>query len=158
MSEHKMKPTTPTQFIAAVLGSLAPVLIVVVLLVNYFMGIAATHITDGDPAAENKAVAERLKPVGHLVVGQAAAPAAGGAVDGKKVYDSICQACHASGAAGAPKAGDKAAWAPRLKAGMPALYVTALKGKGAMPAKGGNPNLSDAEVKAAVDYLAAQAK
>jgi len=157
MSEYKMKPTTPTQFIAALLGALSPVLLVAVLLVNYFLGIAATHLPS-DPVAENKAVAERLKPVGEVVVGQAAAPAAGGAVDGKKIYDTICQACHASGAAGAPKTGDKAAWGPRLKTGMSALYATALKGKGAMPAKGGNPNLSDAEVKAAVDYLTAQAK
>ena len=157
MSEHKMKPTTPTQFIAALLGSLLPVLIVAVLLVNHFLGIAATHIP-ADPAMENKAVAERLKPVGEVVVGQAAAPAAGGAVDGKKIYDTICQACHATGAAGAPKTGDKAAWGPRLKTGMPALYGSALKGKNAMPARGGNPNLSDAEVKAAVDYLTAQAK
>jgi cytochrome c5 len=103
-------------------------------------------------------VAERIKPVGEVMVGQVTVPAAGGAVDGKKIYDSICQACHATGAAGAPKTGDKAAWAPRLKSGMSSLYADAIKGKGAMPARGGNPNLSDAEVKAAVDYLTAQAK
>lgn len=87
----------------------------------------------------------------------AAAPAAG-KVDGKKIYDTSCLACHAAGVAGAPKAGDKAAWAPRLKAGMNALYANALKGKGAMPAKGGNAALSEAELKAAVDYLAASVK
>jgi cytochrome c5 len=86
----------------------------------------------------------------------AAAPAA--AVDGKKVYDTTCMACHATGAAGAPKLGDKAAWAPRLKTGADALYASVLKGKGAMPAKGGNAALSDAEVKAGVDYMTAAAK
>jgi len=86
-----------------------------------------------------------------------AAPAAGKA-DGKKTYDTACTACHATGVAGAPKAGDKAAWAPRLKTGMNALYANALKGKGGMPAKGGNAALADAEVKAAVDYLAGLAK
>ena len=86
-----------------------------------------------------------------------AAPAAGKA-DGKKTYESACTACHAAGVAGAPKAGDKAAWAPRLKTGMNALYANALKGKGGMPAKGGNAALADAEVKAAVDYLAGLAK
>ena len=86
----------------------------------------------------------------------AAAPAA--AVDGKKVYDTACMACHASGAAGAPKLDDKAAWAPRLKTGADALYASALKGKGAMPAKGGNAALSDAEVKASVDYMTAAVK
>lgn len=87
----------------------------------------------------------------------AAAPAAGSA-EGEKIYQSSCVACHATGVAGAPKAGDKAAWAPRLQAGMNALYANALKGKGAMPPKGGNPALADAEVKAAVDYLADLAK
>ena len=69
-----------------------------------------------------------------------------------------CVACHGTGLAGAPKFGDKAAWAPRLKAGMPAVYEIALKGKGAMPPKGGNLSLSDADVKAAVDYMVNAAK
>jgi cytochrome c5 len=83
----------------------------------------------------------------------AAAPASGKA-DGKKIYDTACAACHAAGVAGAPKFGDKAAWAPRLKTGVDALYAGAIKGKGAMPAKGGNASLADADVKAAVDYMA----
>jgi cytochrome c5 len=77
---------------------------------------------------------------------------------GKSVYDSACVACHATGVAGAPKAGDKAAWAPRLKTGVDALYASALKGKNAMPPKGGNPALADADVKAAVDYMVSQVK
>jgi len=77
---------------------------------------------------------------------------------GEKTYNQACVACHASGAAGAPKLGDKAAWAPRLKTGMEALYAAALKGKGAMPAKGGQAALSDADVKAAVDYMAARSR
>jgi cytochrome c5 len=86
----------------------------------------------------------------------AAAPvAAAGKPDGKKVYDTVCMACHTPGAAGAPKLGDKAAWAPRIKTGMDALYASAVKGKNAMPPKGGNAALPDADVKAAVDYLVA---
>lgn len=73
--------------------------------------------------------------------------------DGKRIYEAGCVACHGAGVAGAPKAGDKAAWAPRLKAGVDAIHASALKGKGAMPAKGGNAALADKEVKAAVDYL-----
>ena len=88
----------------------------------------------------------------------ATAPVATAAVDGKKTYDTICMACHATGAAGAPKLGDKAAWAPRLKTGAEALYASVLKGKGAMPAKGGNPALSDAEIKASVDYMTAASR
>ncbi len=88
----------------------------------------------------------------------AASATAAAKPDGKKVYDTTCMACHGTGAAGAPKLGDKAAWAPRLKSGIDALHASALQGKGAMPAKGGNTALSDAEVSAAVDYMAAAVK
>lgn len=86
----------------------------------------------------------------------AAAPAA--KPDGKKTYDSVCMVCHAAGVAGAPKFGDKAQWAPRIATGVDALYASAIKGKNAMPAKGGNAALPDADVKAAVDYMVAAAK
>ncbi len=104
-------------------------------------------------------------PVGAAAVAAVASPApatpaapASAKPDGKKVYDTTCMVCHATGVAGAPKFGDKAAWAPRLKAGVDALYTSALKGKAAMPAKGGNTSLPDADVKAAVDFMAAAAK
>ena len=87
-----------------------------------------------------------------------AAPAATAKVDGKKIFESTCTVCHGAGIAGAPKFGDKAAWAPRLATGIDTLYKVALGGKGAMPPKGGNKDLSDAEVKAAVDYMAAAVK
>jgi cytochrome c5 len=76
---------------------------------------------------------------------------------GKALYQQICQACHAAGVAGAPKLGDKAAWAPRLKESMDTVYHYALHGKGAMPPKGGS-NASDADVKAAVDYMVSTVK
>lgn len=80
------------------------------------------------------------------------------AANGKAVYDATCAACHASGAAGAPKLGDKAAWAPRIATGMAAMTASSLKGKGVMPAKGGNSSLSDADVTAAVEYMVSQSK
>ena len=76
----------------------------------------------------------------------------------KTIYTSSCASCHGTGAAGAPKLGDKAAWAPRIKAGAEPLYNSAIKGKNAMPAKGGNASLSDSDVKAVVDYMVSQAK
>lgn len=85
------------------------------------------------------------------------APVAG-AADGKAVYSQTCAACHVSGVGGAPKLTDKAAWAPRLKTGQGALVAAVLKGKGAMPPKGGNASLSDADVKAAVEYMVGQVK
>ncbi len=79
-------------------------------------------------------------------------------IDGEKVYKGLCMSCHDAGVAGSPKLGDKAAWEPRIATGMDALYESTIKGKGVMPAKGGNPALSDDEVKAAVDYMVAQVK
>ncbi|MWL88805.1 MULTISPECIES: cytochrome c5 family protein [unclassified Cupriavidus] len=86
-----------------------------------------------------------------------AAPAAASAEVGKKVYEQVCAACHAAGVAGAPKFGDKAAWAPRLKEGMDVVHNYALKGKGIMPPKGGYAG-PDADVIAASDYMANAAK
>ncbi len=80
------------------------------------------------------------------------------AAEGQKVYQQACFACHGTGAAGAPKLGDKAAWKPRIAQGKEVLYKSAIEGKGAMPPKGGRADLSDADVKAAVDYMVAQSK
>jgi len=106
-------------------------------------------------------VVEVLSPEKYAawVDAQKKKPAAGGAaMDGKAVHDKVCAACHANGIAGAPKTGDKVAWAARIKQGQEALYANALKGIRAMPPKGGAPDLPDAQIKAAVDYLTAQAK
>jgi cytochrome c5 len=110
------------------------------------------------PDAAGAKAATSAPSVAPVTIAAAAAAPAGGKPDGKKVYDTNCLACHGAGVAGAPKFGDKAAWAPRLKLGVDALHATAIKGKGAMPAKGGNAALPDADVKAAVDYMAAAAK
>lgn len=83
---------------------------------------------------------------------------AASAADGKTVYSQVCAACHAAGVAGAPKTGDKAAWAPRTGAGRDALTAAVLKGKGGMPPKGGNASLSDDDAKAAVAFMLDQVK
>lgn len=79
------------------------------------------------------------------------------AATGKAVYETTCAACHGTGAAGAPKLGDKAAWKPRLK-DLAAAKASALNGKGFMPAKGGNSSLSRSDVIAAVEYIAERSK
>lgn len=77
---------------------------------------------------------------------------------GKKMFNKTCSMCHAAGVGGAPKPGDKADWAPRIAQGKDTLYKHAMEGfngnKGAMPARGGAPSMTDDEVKAAVDYMA----
>jgi cytochrome c5 len=111
-------------------------------------------------AAEKKAAAEAPKPeaLAKAPAGTAAPAARTDGASGKPVYDGACAACHTAGVAGAPKLGDKAAWVARVKSGVDTLYASALKGKGAMPPKGGNLSLADADVKAAVDFMVSQAK
>jgi cytochrome c5 len=102
-------------------------------------------------------------PAPAAVSTPAAAPAApqtavaGAAGSGEALYKQACMACHAAGVANAPKLGDKAAWAPRMQQGVPALVQSAIKGKGAMPPKGGS-TASDAEIRAAVDYMVSSVK
>ena len=98
-------------------------------------------------------------------VPEAAAPAPVAATEnvvGKKVFGNVCSMCHASGAAGSPKPGDKADWGPRIAQGMDVLYKHALEGytgkKGQMPARGGSATLTDDEVKAGVDYMVDKSK
>jgi len=133
-----------------------------------------------EATADAKAVAERIKPVGELTVGAVPATqvstasnavmdaiiptanAAGAEDAGKKIYDTTCMACHAAGVAGAPKFGDKAAWAPRIAQGMDTLHTHAIKGfqgkAGMMPPKGGNMGAKDEDIKAAVDYMVSHSK
>ena len=89
----------------------------------------------------------------------AASPVAGAAAGaGEALYKQACQVCHAAGVAGAPKLGDKAAWSARLPAGIDALYHSVVNGKGAMPPRGGAAQASDADLRAAVEFMAAAAK
>jgi cytochrome c5 len=168
--------------IGVAVGAIALV-IGIILLTQFAVGVYGGRSMKDDPSMSPEAVAKRIAPVAKVQLdpnapAPAAAPAtaapvavaavaippapakAGAATgaSGKATYDTTCMACHATGAAGAPKLGDKAAWAPRIKAGLDALHATALKGKGAMPPKGGNATLSDDAVKAAVDYMVAAAK
>ncbi|MBL8343215.1 MAG: cytochrome c5 family protein [Rubrivivax sp.] len=100
----------------------------------------------------------RLPAVAVLTFGIAASVAPAQANDGKAVYDKTCAMCHAQGVANAPKLGDKAAWAPRVAQGVPAMVATVVKGKGAMPPKAGNATLTDAQIKAGVEYMLASVK
>ncbi|OYY94092.1 MAG: cytochrome c5 family protein, partial [Polaromonas sp. 28-63-22] len=84
-------------------------------------------------------------------------PVAVAAGAGEALYKQACFACHAAGVAGSPKFGDKAAWAPRIATGIDTLTANAIKGKGAMPPKGGT-SASDADIRAAVEYMVSAAK
>ena len=113
-----------------------------------------------EPAAPAATAAATPAPAATATAAKpgAAPAAAGGDAKGKSVFDASCAACHATGVAGAPKVGDKAAWAPRIKQGLDAMHASAIKGKGAMPPKGGNLSLTDADVSAAVDFMVGQSR
>ncbi len=111
-------------------------------------------------SANNDKIAERIAPVGSVCMSGedcAAAPVAeaagSGEMSAEDVYNTKCSACHGSGLMGAPKLGAAADWAPRLAAGVDAVYANAIGGKGAMPPKGGCGSCSDDSIKAAVDHM-----
>ncbi len=149
---HEGPIKTPKQLILAVLASFLVPIVGIVLLVNYvdFGGKPGA----GTDAMSAEAVALRLQPVGVVKLGQALAP--GELRSGEQVYTAACGACHAAGVVGAPKFGDEAAWAPRIKTGYEALLNSALKGKGAMTAQGGG-QFKDAEIGRAVVFMANKA-
>lgn len=105
----------------------------------------------------NSAGAKFKAPEAAAPAAATSAPAKPDPTKGKLVYDANCASCHATGVAGAPKAGDKAAWSARLGQGYAGLYDNALKGIRGMPAKGGNADLPDADLANAVGYLFAEA-
>ena len=163
------------QFSIAI-GGLIAVTVIFVLI-----GLAINHSVpkETNPNQPGK-VAARIAPASAVYAGdtgraamQAAADSAakaaasqvayGGTTNGKEIYDHLCTSCHTAGIAGAPKLGDKAMWAPRIKEGLDTLVKHATDGYHGpdgnfMPPKGGNPALSDAQVKAAVTWIVDQAK
>ena len=124
-----------------------------------------------DPA-QQAAVAERIAPVAKVAIAgkdnsalapvQAKAAAPAEELPGEQVFNMACMACHGAGVAGAPKMGDKAAWAPRIAKGADTLHKHALEGfqggSGFMPAKGGRADLADKSILNAVDYMVSQSK
>ena len=155
-----------------ILGVSAILLLFTFVLVAHHRSIAdRVRMDRGTLLSNGSSVAERIKPVAQVNVASAETPRApvkDAAVapprsrDGQQIYQAACVACHDAGIAGAPKLGDKSRWAKHIAKGLDTLYASAVNGiqtsAGAMPAKGGNPALSDAEVKAAVDYMVAQSK
>jgi cytochrome c5 len=103
-----------------------------------------------------KAMKYALLAVASLTAISAGAAAKPDLAGGAKTYNATCVACHGSGVLNAPKLGDKAAWAPRIKQGKPTLYKHAIEGFKMMPAKGGNTALKDDEVQSAVEFMAAK--
>jgi cytochrome c5 len=175
---------------AMVLGALIVFSIFIYFLANYISGQTQEQWSKEERATAATAL-DRTKPVGSVnIAGETppatataatepaaqpapapaeaaattagVAPAAGGTPSGEDIYNGTCFACHATGAAGAPKIGDKADWGPRIAKGTDTLVQHAINGfqgeKGIMPPKGGRADFSDDAVAAAVKYMVSKAQ
>jgi cytochrome c5 len=145
---HEGPIRTPKQLVWTVVAAFVVPVVIIILLVNYVA-------FDVRPAAGSdglgpEAVAARLQPVGTIELRDASAPAV--LRSGEQVYNAQCMACHAAAVAGAPRFGDTAAWAPRIRTGYEAMLAAVINGKGAMPPQGGG-EASDFELGRAVVYM-----
>ena len=158
--------------VAVILGVSGVLMMFIFLLVGHHQHIPnRVRLDRGVLLGTGSSVDERIKPVAQVNVASAetqrepvknAVAAPPPSRNGQQVYQTTCVACHGAGIAGAPKLGDKSQWAKHIAKGRDTLYASAVNGvqgsTGAMPPKGGNPALSDAEVRAAVDYMVARLK
>ena len=149
--EHSSFIKTPQQLITVILLAFVVPIFGIVMVVQLVV-----NRPHADPSALTpEAVAARIRPLATVEFG--AAPGAPGAPRaGEEIVKAICGACHLTGAAGAPKIGDKAAWGPRIKEGFAKLLATAIKGEKAMPPRGGAADLTDFELSRAIVTMANQ--
>ena len=150
IEEHSSPIKTPKQLIVTIILSFVVPIAIIILLVN--LVVSGTKVGAGSDTLSNEAITKRIAPVAGFSLVDANAPKV--FKTGEQVFTAVCTACHTAGVAGAPKIGDNAAWAPFIQSGFDAMMNVALHGKGGMPAKGGNPTLSDFEVARAVVYMA----
>jgi len=128
-------------------------------LLSTMQDVAKNVVTPASMTAED--IAERIKPVAEVYVGEAPAPVAAPAaasMSGEQVVTQVCLMCHGTGMMSSPKLGKASDWAPRMEKGVDTLYANAINGLNMMPARGGRPDLSDDDVKAAVDHMLSQVK
>lgn len=153
-NEHETVIKTPKQLIAAVVASFIVPIVCIVLLVQYVVN--NPRVGQGSDGQSEEAIATRIAPIADAGFTLRDANAPKQLLAGADVYKANCAACHDSGVAGAPKTGDNAGWAARIAKGFDTMVKNAVGGIGAMPAKGGNPDLDDVEVARAVAHMANQ--
>ena len=139
------------KMLGIVVAALTGFFVLIIILAQLVGGTNASDDMGVDKMVESATV-DRIKPVGEVNVGSAPVAAAPAAVDAKSAYTASCFACHGTGAAGAPKLGDKAEWKKRIAQGMDTLNDHAINGFQGMPPRGGS-SLSDDAVKAVVKYM-----
>jgi len=150
--QHSSFIRTPQQLVVVILLAFLVPITGIVLLVQLVVSVPSA-----DPnALSPESVSARIRPVGRVEFGAPAA--APGTRTGEAIVKAVCATCHQAGVANAPKLGDPKEWALRIKQGMDTLVQSVLKGKGAMPPKAGSPTLSDAEIRAAIEFMVSQSK
>ena len=147
---HESPIKTPKQLVTVVALAFIVPIIVIFMLAQFVVSTIDVDPEGGSMSPET--VAARIKPVAQVEMG--AAPVEKGQRAGEQIVKQLCATCHETGAAGAPKIGDKAAWAKLLGEGQKHLVETAIKGVKAMPPRGGDPSLTDIEVERAVVFMA----
>ncbi|WP_338846617.1 c-type cytochrome [Massilia sp. W12] len=153
-NEHESAIKTPKQLITVVILAFLIPILGIMLLVQYVTSDKLTGA--GSNSQEPGAVESRIQPVADEGFKLAGASGPKVLQSGEEVYKASCQACHGSGAAGAPKVGDAAAWSARIAKGYEGLMKTAIAGLNGMPAKGGNADLDDVEIGRAIVFMANQ--
>jgi cytochrome c5 len=148
------------QFMTFFLGVMG-VLTIIFFVIFFIAQIIVPEIKTADEFTNN-AVISRIEPIGKLnysdasdqeISAEKSLVKADLYSNGEEVYNAVCQSCHTSGILNSPKYGDKAAWSKRLSKGKAKLYANAINGIGAMPAKGGRPDLSEKLIEMSVDYI-----
>lgn len=151
MSEHQQEEgMTSSGVVKLVVLSIVGFIVAIVLLAK--LGASFRGAPDVDADVAQQQAAERIQPVGQVTISEPDAPV--GSRTGESIYKNLCISCHGTGAGGAPKLGDTAAWGSRIAKGFDVLVNHALNGFNAMPAKGGAADLTEDEIKRAVAYIA----
>lgn len=147
--EHESIIKTPKQLITTIVLSFILPIIIIILLVKLVT--TGEQVGAGSDILGPEATQKRIAPVAKLDLVDASGPKV--FKTGEQVYTAVCAGCHIAGAAGAPKFADVAAWSAPIATGLQSMVASVIKGKGAMPAKGGNPALDDFEITRAVVYM-----
>lgn len=151
-AEHQSFIKTPKQLIAVVVLSFVVPIVFIIFLAQLVAG--GLNITAANPEMTPDAVRARIQPVASVKLAGADGPRT--LMSGEQVYKAVCVACHGTGALNAPKPGDRPVWAKLIGEGLPRILADAIKGVRQMPARGGNPDLTDLEVARAIVFMANQ--
>ena len=153
--------STPKQLITVVVLAFAVPLTIILLIVQFITG--GIKVDPNSSAMSEQAIAKRMNPLSanksNQMAGGSSSDSVAVALDpGESLYNTVCQACHTTGIAGAPKTGDKTAWSERMKLGSDTLSKSVINGKNMMPARGGATNASNYDIRAAVDFMLSKVK